>query len=58
MRVRPVGAGAHDDERNFRMPFGDNRFGDVSGHIGLGAARRQELGHPGVHAVDRSTRLA
>ena len=58
VRVGAVGARPDDDERHLRMPLGDNRFGDVGGHVGLGAARHQELGHAGVHAVDRRTRLA
>ena len=31
---------------------------DVGGDVGLGPARHQELRHPGVHPVDRGSRLA
>ena len=58
VRVGAVRARPDDDERHLRMPFGDNRFGDVGGDVGLGAARHQELRHPGVHPVDGRTRLA
>ena len=52
VRVGAVGPGTDDDERHLRMPFGDNRLRDVGGHVGLGAAGHQELGHPSVHPVD------
>ncbi len=58
MRVGAVRPGAHDDERHLRMPFGDNRFGDVGGDLGLGAPRHQELRHPGMHPVNGRTGLA
>ena len=58
VRVGAVGARPDDDERHLRMTLGDNRFGDVGGDVGLGAAGHQELGHPRVHPVDRGARLA
>ena len=58
VRVGAVRAGPDDDERHFRMPLGHNRFGDVRGDVSLGAARYQELRHPGVHPVDGRARLA
>ena len=50
--------GADDDERHLRMPLGDNRFRDISSHVGLGPAGHQKLRHPGVHPVDRRACLA
>ncbi len=58
VRVGAVRPRADDDERDLRMPFGDNGFGDVGGHVGLGTAGHQELRHAGVHAVDRRAGLA
>ena len=58
VRVGAVRAGPDDDERHFRMPLGHNRFGNVRGDVSLGAARYQELRHPGVYPVDGRARLA
>ena len=58
VRVGAVGPGPDDDERHLRMSFGENRLRDVGGHVGLGAARHQELGHAGVHAIDCRSGLA
>lgn len=55
VRVGAVGPGADDDERHFRMPFGDNGFGNIGGNVSLGATGFEELRHPGVHPVDRGT---
>ena len=57
VRVGAVRARSDDDERHLRMAFGDNGFGDVRGHVGLGPPRHQELRHPRVHPVDRGARL-
>ena len=58
VRVGPVRTRPHDDERDLRMPLCDNRFGDVGGDVGFGAARHEELGDPGVHPVDGGAGLA
>ena len=58
MRVGSVRSGADDDERHLRMSFGDNRFGDIGGDVGLGPARCQKLRHPGMHPVDGRAGLA
>ena len=58
VRIGTVRTRSDDDERDIGMPLGDNGFGDVRGNVGLGAAGHQELGHPGVHPVDRRTGLA
>ena len=42
----PLRTRADDDERDLRMPFGDNGFGDVSGDVGLRPAGHQKLRHP------------
>ena len=55
VRVGAVRAGSDDHECRFRMPLGHNGVGDIGGHVGLGAARREELWHPGVNAVDSGT---
>ena len=58
VRVRAVRARPDDDERDLRMPFCDNGFGDISGDVGFGAARHKELRHARMHPVDRRTGLA
>ena len=56
VRARAVGTRADDHERRLRVPLLDDRGRDVGRGLRLGAARLEELGHPGVHAVDRGAR--
>jgi hypothetical protein len=58
VRARAVGTRADDDERRLGVPLLDDRRADVGRGLLLGAARLDELGHPGVHAVDRGARGA
>ncbi len=58
MWVCTVRAGTDDNECHLRMSFGDNRFGDIRGDVGLGSARNQELRHPRMHPVDGRAGLA
>ena len=55
VRVGAVRAGSDNHECRFRMPLGNNGFGDVGSDLRLGATRHEELWHPGVNAVDSGT---
>ena len=53
VRAGAVRPRADDDERGAGVALLDDRRGDVGADLRLGAARLEELGHPGVHPVDR-----
>ena len=58
MGAGAVGSGGDDDEVDPDVTLGDDRVGDITPHLALGATDPQPLPHPRVNPVDGSPRVA